>query len=295
MRIGTRGSELALTQARFVADRLTAELRGRQSNEQMELVVVSTAGDRNQAIGDKSRWVAALERSLLGGEIDVAVHSSKDVPGEIAAGTALVAFPSREDPRDVLCGANSLASTAIGSRVGTSSVRRAAQLLAIRDDLQIVEMRGNVDTRLRKLAEGEADVIVLAAAGLERLGRASEAGCVLEGLVPAPGQGALAVQARANDERARAITDPVVEVCVLAERAFAKALGASCATPLGARAAPASAGNELTLEGWIGLPDGSEWIADEITGSADSVGQALAARMTSVGALELLRRAEAMP
>lgn len=287
IRIGTRGSALALVQAESVAAALA------RSGLETELVAITTSGDRGQDVGDKARWTSALERALLAGEIDLAVHSAKDVPGELGAGTAIVAIPGRQDPRDALCGCASLASLGPGARVGTSSVRRAAQIRALREDLQIVELRGNVDTRLRKLADGEVGALVLAVAGLARLGRESEVGAVLDAMVPAPGQGALIVQARAGDERARGINDPDAERCVMAERAIAGLLNASCGTPLGASAVPAC-GDEVTLSAWIGLPDGSHWIEDEVTGPSAEAGALMAERMRGAGASDLLRRAEEM-
>jgi len=204
LRLGTRGSALALAQARWAAERLGGSV---------EIVEITTAGDVDRAAGDKSRWTGALERALLDGEIDLAVHSAKDVPGELAEGTEIVAVPPRADPRDVLVGVSSLDGLPRGARVGTSALRRRAQLLAVRPDLEVVELRGNVDTRLRKLAAGEVDALVLAAAGLARLGRDDVVATALEGdvFVPAPGQGFLAVQARTGgrfesvgDRRARA-------------------------------------------------------------------------------------------
>ncbi|MGZ4313206.1 MAG: hydroxymethylbilane synthase, partial [Solirubrobacteraceae bacterium] len=202
MRIGTRGSALALVQARWVAERLRPEV---------EIVEITTLGDRGAAALDKSRWVSELERALLEDRIDLAVHSAKDVPTDLPDGLELVAIPERAEARDVICGAASLAALAAGSRVGTSSLRRAAQLRALRDDVEVSELRGNVDTRLRKLAEGQVDALILAAAGLERLGRGDEAGGVLEEFVPAAGQGALALEARSgvmDPERLGAVSDP---------------------------------------------------------------------------------------
>lgn len=285
--VGTRGSALALVQAGWVAAALE------RSGLEAELVTIATAGDRGRDVGDKARWTSALEEALLRGEIDVAVHSAKDVPGELADGTVIVAIPERRDPRDALCGCADLDSLPPGARVGTSSIRRAAQIHALRDDLEVTELRGNVDTRLRKLGAGEVDALVLALAGLARLGRADAVGGVLAELVPAPGQGALIVQARAGDERARAINDPIAERCVLAERALARALNAGCATPLGAIAAPAPDG-DLMLRAWLGLPDGSHWIEDEFTAPADLVGAAMAKRLLAAGAGELLVRAAEM-
>jgi hydroxymethylbilane synthase len=283
IRVGTRGSALALAQAKLV---------GAQLGE-YEIVVITTSGDRDEARNDKSRWTSALEAALLAGEIDIAVHSAKDVPGDIAEGTWIAALPERQDPRDALCGFADFASLGSGARVGTSSIRRAAQIRALRDDIEVVELRGNVDTRLRKLKEGAVDALVLAAAGLKRLGRESEIGGVIDQFVPAPGQGALLVQARAGDERARKINDPEVERCVISERALASHLNATCNTPLGASAVPAS-DNDVTLRAWIGLPDGSHWIADELTGEANAVAAAVVERMTAAGARELLARAEEM-
>jgi hydroxymethylbilane synthase len=290
MRIGTRGSALALWQAGWVSGELRA------IGVQTQLVKITTTGDRGEGGGDKARWTSELERALLDGRIDVAVHSAKDVPGEIADRTLLAAIPQREDSDDVICGAGSLGELRPGARVGTSSLRRAAQIRALRDDLEIVELRGNVDTRLRKLAEGQADAIVLALAGVRRLGREAEVGGVLKGLVPSPGQGALALQTRADDAttitQAQGLADGSAQACVFAERALASALNASCNTPLGASAMPDGA--HTRLRAWIGLPDGSHWIADELTGDADEVGQRLADRMISVGARELLEAAETM-
>jgi hydroxymethylbilane synthase len=283
IRIGTRGSALALAQANLV---------GAQLGEH-EIVVITTSGDRGEALGDKSRWTSALEAALLAGEIDVAVHSAKDVPGDMAEGTWIAALPERQDPRDALCGFADFASLESGARVGTSSIRRAAQIRALREDIEVVEIRGNVDTRLRKLKEGAVDALILAAAGLKRLGRESEIGGVIDTFVPAPGQGALLVQARDGDHRARRLNDPEAERCVISERALASHLGATCNTPLGASAVPAS-DNDVTLRAWIGLPDGSHWIQDELTGEASEVAGEMAERMTAVGARELLQQAEEM-
>ncbi len=196
IRVGTRGSALALAQARWVAERL---------DDDAELVTVASAGDRGAQPSDKSRWVSELERALLEERIDVAVHSAKDVPAELPEGLELVAVPARADPRDAICGARSLAELRSGARVGTSSLRRRAQLRAEREDIEVVEIRGNVDTRLRKLKDGECEALVLAVAGLERLGRGDEAGGLLDELIPAAGQGALALEARAGALSSRAL------------------------------------------------------------------------------------------
>jgi hydroxymethylbilane synthase len=285
MRIGTRGSALALVQARWVAERLGADV---------EIVEVTTLGDRGAATLDKSRWVSELENRLLDGRIDVAVHSAKDVPTELPAGLALVAIPERAAAYDVICGAPSLAALAAGSRVGTSSLRRAAQVRAVRPDLEVHELRGNVDTRLRKLAEGQVDAAVLAAAGLERLGRGGEAGGTLTEFVPAAGQGALALEARSGaiaSGRLATVSDPEATACVTAERALVHALGATCHTPVGAHARALGDGR-LTLAAWVGLPDGSAWLRDEVTGDPAEVGRVCAERMLAAGAAELLLQAE---
>jgi hydroxymethylbilane synthase len=302
MRIGTRRSALALAQAKLIADLLTAT---RQVS--CELVPMLTSGDHTAggaAATDKSRWVTELEDALLAGEIDLAVHSAKDVPGELAAGLALLGCPERAAAEDVLCGAAGLQELPPGARVGTSSVRRLAQLRATREDLEVVAIRGNVDTRLRKLADPDErlDAIVLARAGLQRLGREAEAGGALdaERFVPAPGQGIIALEGRAEDavthEAVQAITDKDALACLLAERALARSLEASCHTPLGAYAVPAGCGC-LQLRAWVGLPDGSAWVSDELLGGfydPEALGRHVAERLEAVGAGELLRRAEEM-
>jgi hydroxymethylbilane synthase len=281
IRIGTRGSALALAQARWVAERL---------GEETELVSITTSGDRGAEGADKSRWISELEQALLAGDVDLAVHSAKDVPAELAAGLDVLAIPARADSGDVICGARSLDELAPGTRVGTSSLRRMAQLKAARADLEVIPLRGNVDTRLRKLSQGEADAIVLAAAGLERLGRRDEAGGVLTQLVPAAGQGALLIEGRAG-ARLAALNDAVSSACVNAERELVRVLGASCNTPVGAHGRPTGSG-EIELTGWAGLPDGSEWISDRLCGDAEGLGEAVARRMLAVGAGDLLARAE---
>jgi hydroxymethylbilane synthase len=289
VRLGTRGSALALAQARVVADALPG---------QVEIVEVRTGGDAGAAVGDKSRWVDGLERALLDGSIDLAVHSAKDVPAELADGLELLGVPAREDPRDALVGAASLPDLPPRSRIGTTSLRRRAALLAARDDLEVVEMRGNVDTRLRKLADGEVDALVLALAGLRRLGRDDAAAAVLEPdvMLPAAGQGALALEGRADDGDAYAaaasISDLDATVCVIAERALTAALDATCHTPVAALAT--TDGDTLSLRAFAALPDGSEWMRDTATGPAgdpEAVGREVADRLRAIGAAELLARA----
>jgi hydroxymethylbilane synthase len=299
LRVGTRGSALALAQAGMVAALLRPDV---------ELVTVTTSGDRGASgagagagagVQDKERWVKELELALLAGEIDLAIHSAKDVPSVLPDGLRLVGAPSRGNPFDALVGADSVASLPGGARVGTASLRRTAQLLALREDLEVVVLRGNVDTRLRRLAGGDADALVLAAAGLQRLGRGEAIGCVLDGLVPAPGQGTLVLEARAGDERAaaaaRAITDAATWTALLAERACVAGLDASCNTPLGVHARVGGDGDgAIVVRTFAGLPDGSSWLRDETPPCAtpQEAGALAARRLLSAGGGELLARAE---
>ena len=298
IRLGTRGSALALAQARWVAERLQGEV---------ELVPITTSGDEPQpsrgsdpleGLTDKSRFVKEIEEALLAGVVDLAVHSAKDVPSELPEGLAIVGVPERADPRDALCGAGSLDELPEGAAVGTASLRRRAALLALRPDLEIRELRGNVDTRLTRLADGHFDAIVLACAGLVRLGRDDEGTPIDADLVvPAPGQGCLVLEARAADgdvaEAAAALTDPDALTCLTAERALVHALDASCHTPIGVHAVTAD--GALRLSAFVGLPDGSQWIRDELEGSTAepaALGSAVGDRMLAAGAAELLAEAE---
>jgi hydroxymethylbilane synthase len=288
MRVGTRASPLALAQAGTVAALLGPDA---------ELVPITTSGDRaSGAVRDKERWVKELELALLAGEVDLAVHSAKDVPSELPDGLELVGAPVRGDPFDALVGAASLAALSDGARVGTASPRRAAQLCALREDLEVVVIHGNVDTRLRLLGDGELDALVLAAAGLIRLGRGGEIGCVLTELVPAAGQGTLVLEGRAGDvaaaAAARAITDAATWGALLAERTLVAGLDASCNTPLGAHATIAAEG--IVVRTFVGLEDGSQWLRDETPPAPTprEAGELAAARLLSAGGAELLRRAE---
>jgi hydroxymethylbilane synthase len=283
VRLGTRGSALALAQARAVAEALGGA----------ELVTITTSGDRDRAHGDKERWVREIDAALLRGDVDLAVHSAKDVPAHLADGIAIAAVPPRADPYDALCGAASLESLPERARVGTSSLRRAAQLRALRDDLEVLELRGNVDTRLRRLGDGDYDAIVLARAGLDRLGRGAEATGVLSELVPAAGQGALAVTVRTDDADARAavgaISDAAAARCLAAERALVRALEADCHTPVGAHATLANGG--LLLRAFVGAPDGAMWVRDELAGDdAEALGAEVARRLRAAGADVVLGR-----
>ena len=310
LRLATRGSALALAQARVVAHALEAAEPGLA----VELVTVRTSGDeragggrapaeRPGAPADKSRFVKEIEEALLADRADLAVHSAKDVPGELPDGLAIVGVPARADARDALCGpAASLDDLRPGARVGTSSLRRRAQLLARRADLEVAELRGNVDTRLGRLAAGEYDAVVLARAGLARLGRADGAAAIPPArMTPAPGQGCLALEARAEDERVAELADLVTHrpsrACLAAERALVTALGATCRTPVGAHAelGGEADGATLRLAAFAGLPDGSAWIRDELEAEevdAAELGHAVAERMLAAGAAELLDGAE---
>ncbi len=280
LRLGTRASPLALVQAGLVADAIDGPV---------ELVHVTTSGDAGGApLEDKRRWVDRIEDALSAGEIDLAVHSAKDLPGELAPGLEIAGAPIRADPRDALCGARSLAALPRAARVGTSSLRRAAQLRALREDLEVVAIAGNVDTRLRRI--GELDAVVLARAGLERLGR--DGGSVLEELVPAIGQGTIAIESRSGDDRVAGaiagLRDGATERALSAERALARALGAGCQTPIGAHAVAHDDGT-LELRAFVGQADGSAWLRDAVSGSDPvALGEALAERLLSVGARELL-------
>jgi hydroxymethylbilane synthase len=286
LRLATRGSTLALTQAGLVADQLGGA----------ELVEASSDGEP----GDKSRFVRGVERTLLAGKAEVGVHSAKDLPGELPTELEIAGVPAREDPADVWIGPGaSLDEAPEGARVGTASLRRRAQLLAARPDLRVEELHGNVDTRLRKLAEGELDAIVLAAAGLRRLGRAEEIGFAIpaEQMVPAPGQGCLALQVRRDDLASQDAVGAIADLDAMreltAERAAVAPLGASCATPIGVHARIED--ERMTIMAFVGLPDGSEWLRDRVEGPAEdptALGFQLAERLLVAGARELLERAE---
>jgi hydroxymethylbilane synthase len=286
IRLATRGSALALAQARLIAGLI---------GDEVELVEVRTSGDAHRAVGDKSRWVKEIEEALLDGRADLAVHSAKDVPGVLPEGLAIVGVPERADARDALCGGASLDSLPEGAVVGTSALRRRSQLLAARPDLDVRELRGNVDTRLRKLADGDFDSIVLAAAGLARLGRTDEGVPVgVDVLTPAPGQGCLALEARTDDDRVRelagAVTDQAALTAFTAERALVDALDATCDTPVGAFAELID-GDGLRISAFAGMPDGSTWLRDAVEGDAadpSALGREVASRMLAAGAAEVL-------
>lgn len=288
LRIATRGSALAIAQSRLVAEKLGGA----------ELVEVASDGE----VGDKARFVRGVERALLEGEGDVGVHSAKDLPAELTEGLVLAAVPPREDPHDAWIGeGSSLEEVAEGAKVGTASLRRRAQLLAARPDLEVSELHGNVDTRLRKLGEGELDAIVLAVAGLRRLGRAGEIAFPVPAkeMTPAAGQGALVLQVREGDEAALAAVEALGDGEALreltAERAVVALLEATCNSPLGVRAAIDPRSGTMGLDAFVGLPDGSEWIRDRVEGEPAEpalLGAELAKRLIDTGARDILDRAE---
>ncbi len=297
LRLGSRGSALALAQTALVARAL--EERGRA----VEVVTVRTSGDRAQADRtlalERGAFVGALERALLAGEIDVAVHSAKDLPVGFGTAAEIVAFLPRADPRDALVSRDggNLAALPHRSRVGTESPRRRAFLLRARPDLDVIPIRGNVDTRLARLDAGDVEALVLAAAGLERLGRA---GLIAERLspetmLPAVGQGALAVQARADDPRAsvlRALDDGPTRAAVLAERRFLHAMGGGCRAPYAALGRVA--GGRLTLHGAAVSPDGADVARRAEEGpvkDAELLGERLARALLERGAGRLAGRA----
>ncbi len=260
-----------------------------------ELIEVSSDGEP----ADKSRFVRAVETAVLDGRADIGVHSAKDLPGEEVEGLEIAAVPRREDPADAWIGAGtSLEDAPEGARVGTVSLRRKAQLLAARPDLRVLDLNGNVDTRLRKLAEGDYDAIILAAAGLRRLGREAEIGFRVseDRMVPAAGQGALALQVRSGDEESaaavRAIGDDLAFAELRAERACFIRLEADCSTPIGVHGR--CDGTVLRLGAFVGLPDGGEWVRDEVLAdpaAPEAAGDELAERLLGAGAADLLTRA----
>jgi hydroxymethylbilane synthase len=298
VRIGTRGSQLALRQAEEVA----VGLRRAWPHLEVVLVPIRTSGDRLATahlaeVGGKGLFVQEIDEALREGRVDLAVHSLKDLPAERPKRLVLAAFPPREDPRDVLVAAiaATLGSLPPGARVGTSSLRRSVQLLARRPDLAAAPIRGNVDTRLRKLRHGEYDALVMAAAGLRRLGLLDATATALEPeeMLPAVGQGTLGVEAREEDtatrELAEVLTDAETRRATLAERAFLEALGGTCTTPLAAYARRAGAG--LRLDAFVATPDGTRALRDGDVGDPDApeaLGRRLAARLLAAGAADII-------
>jgi len=301
MRLGTRRSALALAQAEQVATAL------RDNGHDVELIEVVTEGDRSaeslQQLGGTGVFVAELRERLRSGDVDIAVHSLKDLPTTPADDLVVAAVPRRADPRDALVtrDGSRLDQLPAGSRVGTGSPRRAAQLRGLGLELDVVPIRGNVDTRLRKVAAGEYDAVVVAAAGLARLGRLDEASELLDPgqMLPAPGQGALAVECRATDtELAIALTklldDPTSRAAVTAERSLLAALEAGCSAPVGALAdvgIDESGNDELYLRAIVVAVDGSHAVRLSTTGplaDGERLGQRLAADLLDAGAAGLI-------
>ncbi len=303
LRLGTRASALATTQSGLVADLIREQL-GRE----VDLVEVSTEGDRSAAplatLGGTGVFVSALRDALLAGTVDVAVHSLKDLPTAPADGITLAAVPLREDPRDAVVARDglTLGELPVGSRLGTGSPRRVSQLEALGLGLDLQGIRGNVDTRIRKVREGEVDAIVLARAGLARLGRLDEITEVLDPLqmLPAPGQGALAIECRTDDADLVAalarLDDPASRAAVTAERAVLSALEAGCSAPLGALAEVVEGedGEELWLRAVAMSVDGGLSVRMSSTGpvtEAASLGTRLASSMLDEGAADLMEAA----
>ena len=300
LRLGTRRSALALAQSTTVADAL------RRDGQDVALVEVVTEGDRSTAslatMGGTGVFVAELRQRLLDGDIDLAVHSLKDLPTLPSPGLVVAAIPARQDPRDALVsGAGAtLAELAAGSRVATGAPRRSAQLLALGLGLEVVPIRGNVDTRLRRVADGDVDAVVVAAAGLARLGRLQEATEVLDPgqMLPAPGQGALAVECRADDETLcgllAALDDPQTRAAVTAERTLLAALEAGCSAPVGALADVAmgdDGDDEIYLRAVVAATDGSHTIRLSATGPSsdpEGLGHRLAGDLLDAGAAGLI-------
>ncbi len=309
--IGTRGSKLALTQSEQIA----ALLRAAHPGLTVELQIISTKGDRIldvalSAVGDKGLFVKEIETALLAHEVDLAVHSCKDMPSLLPDGLTLAAFPKRVDPRDALvlplthaapssdATGNPLDRLPQGATVGTSSLRRACQLQALRPDLQLRDVRGNVDTRLRKLDEGQYDAIILATAGLSRLGLSQRISCPLppEVMLPAVAQGTLAIEARSEDpvtlDLLGVLDDPATRVAALTERAFLRRLEGGCQVPIAAHAAlDAAQSGMLRLSGLVGALDGSVMVRGEKMGDSsdpEGLGLALAEELLAQGAADLL-------
>jgi hydroxymethylbilane synthase len=296
LRLGTRGSALALTQSQTVADRLAAV-----AGTRVELVAIESDGDRSSAPVAQlgvGVFVSSLREALLAKEIDLAVHSYKDLPTAPADGLTIAAVPVREDPRDAFISRTgvALAQLPAGARIGTGAVRRVAQLRALGRDFTCVPMRGNVDTRLRKLADGEVDAVVLAAAGLRRLGRDGEITELLdpEVMLSAPAQGALAVECRASDyglvEQLSRLDDEHTRAAVAAERTLLATLEAGCSAPVAALACVDDEGH-LHLRGAVFELDGSRALRRAATGplsDATGIGARLAAELLAEGAASLM-------
>jgi len=300
LKIGTRGSRLALAQSEWVKGRIVS----RYPDIRVELVKITTTGDRIldsplSRIGGKGLFVKEIEDALLEGRIDLAVHSMKDVPAELPPELFLSVFPVREDPRDALIagGCRALRDLPRGARVGTSSLRRAAQILSLRPDVRIVPLRGNVETRLRKREEGVCDAVVLASAGLRRLSLDKPSDCLLgpDEMLSAVGQGALGLEVRRSDQTVMEclafLNHPETETAVRAERAFLERLEGGCQVPIAGWARVEEYG--LTMDGLVAELDGSRLIRDRVAGrpeQAETLGLELAERLLAAGADQILGR-----
>lgn len=305
IRIGSRGSALA----RWQADHIAAELR--DHGHQVSIEILVTTGDRVQRapfmqVGTKGMFTKEIEEALADERIDLAVHSLKDLPTELSEEFILAAIPKRADPRDAFVSVRhkNFAALPSGAVVGTSSLRRQAQLRALRADLDIRELRGNVDTRLRKLHQGQYDAIILAAAGLDRLGLAADVKELFspQQMCPAAGQGALAIECRTNDNATRAVVsaldDPAAHFAVLVERAALATLGGGCHLPVGVYCEPAK--NGWSVMAVVARPDGSAILREQMElkqerPSAEDTGRAMADRLLARGAAEFLAAAETAP
>lgn len=298
IRLGTRGSKLALTQAHWVADKL----RELNPSLQVDIEIIRTSGDHNQTkpfteVGVKGMFVKELEQELLSKTVDVAVHCLKDMPAEMPLGLEVSAFPKREDPHDALISSKGLRLSGLpfGAVIGTSSARRKALLLHLRADFEIRELRGNLDTRLKKLETGEYDAIVLAAAGLNRMGWSQKITETLspEVCLPAVGQGTLALQCRVSDATTRAIVgklhDQDTNAVSMAERGFLQALGGGCSVPAAAYATLEA--DRITLQALVASTDGSRVLRTKVTGlrtAATEIGERAAQQLIMLGAKSLL-------
>lgn len=302
MRVGTRASKLARLQTQVVVDKLKSKFPG----QEIEIVLVTTGGDKIvdkpiAEIGSRGVFVKELEDALLKGEVDFVVHSLKDMPTDVPPGLCLAAVLEREDPRDVLASKDGVpfGELRTGAVIATSSLRRAAQLSAIRKDLSFIDSRGNIDTRLRKLEEGHCDATILAAAGLLRLGAGKSISHFFDPdeLTPAAGQGALAVECRLDDSALLAMIKDIDDESVRAEteceRAFLSQLGGGCSVPIGALARLQEDGKHLILRGCVAALDGSQVFRMSLTGSKENpvqLGRNVAEALSNCGAQPLIEQ-----
>ncbi len=300
LKIGTRGSLLARAQTQWVQAKILEHLPGTK----IEVKIIKTSADKDtkssiRAGSSTGVFVREIEEALLSSKIDLAVHSMKDLPTRSHEALEIAAVPAREDPRDALIageGVRSLAALPRSAVIGTGSVRRQAQVLALRPDLIAKDIRGNVQTRLQKLASGDYHAILLACAGLNRLGEQGRISQIFEmsEMLPAPGQGALALQIRKGDERIARIVahlhDPEAAVCVFAERAFLRRMGGGCNSPIAVHARIVEGACEI--DGLVATPDGSRVLRDKVqcrTETAEDSGIALAEKLLAIGGAEILR------